>query len=142
MVNHGHHRTRPPFESWLFNGTIVPWREVIASFQANATIERAGMYPSKLGWVWFNFWWARVSYLKQTVEPVRTARRHYYEDWLGRTYDADTINNPEPGRFVDCTACFATGLSWGPGVAYDASDIDVPVLDQLGVQRHMYGQDP
>ena len=128
MVRHGHHRGRSTVESWLFDGTIVPWRAVIASFQSNATIEKAGMYPSQSGWVWFNFWWARVSYLKGIVEPVRTTRRHYYEDWLGRYYDADTEQEAEPGRFKDCSACFAT-VSWGGGISYDSRDV-IPVVPE------------
>ncbi len=122
MVRHGHHRGRSTVESWLFEGTIGPWQEVIASFQANATIEKAGIYPSKLGWVCFNFWWARVSYLKGTVEPVRTTRRHYYEDWLVRHYAVDTEQEAEPGEFQDCSACFAT-VAWGGGISYDAGDV-------------------
>ena len=124
MVRHGHHRGRSTTESWLFNGTTVPWREVIASFQANATIEKAGMYPYNLGWVWFNFWWACVSYLKGNVELVRTTRRHYYEDWLGRHYGADTQQEAEPGQCKDCSACFATvHVAWGGGISYDAGDV-------------------
>ncbi len=69
-----------------------------------------------------------MSYLKGTVEPVRTTRRHYYEDWLGRHYDADTEQEAEPGQFQDCRACFAT-VSWGAGISYDARDVIAVVPD-------------
>ena len=36
------------------------------------------------GWIWYNFWYARGSYIKYVERPIKTYRRHYYEDWLGR----------------------------------------------------------
>ena len=91
------------------------------------------MYPAPAGWIWFNFWWARASYLKKLVEPVRSTRRHYYEDWLGRlTPDpstdeaaqllaASTDGATETGRFEDCRNCVSTmGLL---GAVYEPQNI-------------------
>lgn len=47
-------------------------------------IDKIGFCNSKLGWVWYNFWYARGSYIKNVETPIKTDRRHYYEDWLGR----------------------------------------------------------
>jgi hypothetical protein len=41
---------------------------------------------SRLGhFVWYNFWYARGSYLNTVEQPIITERRHYYEDWLARS---------------------------------------------------------
>jgi uncharacterized alpha/beta hydrolase family protein len=47
------------------------------------TIDKIGMSAGGCGWIWYNFWYARGSYLCQVEKPVLTARRHYYENWLG-----------------------------------------------------------
>ena len=118
MVHHKRRTTRTPRELILYNGTVIPWRAVIEAFQTDKTINRAGMNPAKEGWVWFNFWWARASYLQRLVEPIRTTRRFYYEDWLARLYDVDTENHREHGRFDSCSTCLSTSDPWGPGVTF------------------------
>ncbi len=35
--------------------------------------------------MWYNFWYARGSYLRTVEQPIVTTRRHYYEDWLARS---------------------------------------------------------
>ena len=49
--------------------------------------------------------WARAAYIQGLVEPIWTARRHYYEDWLGRLMDTTTNDNQEPGRIENCDTC-------------------------------------
>lgn len=111
---------RPFVEAEIFNGTIALWHEVLNIFRENATVSRVGMYPSHMGWVWFHFWWACTSYLKKVVEPIRTSRRYFYEDWLGRLYDPTTNDNAEPGRFEDCSSCYSvTGKCSGHGIMYN-----------------------
>ena len=141
MVNHGRHKSRPVIESWLFNGTIVPWRQVIKAFQGNETVDRIGMFSSPAGWMWFNFWWARASYLQTVVEPVRTTRRHYYESWLGNLYEASTIGATEPGRFEDCSKCLSTVGPWGSRSVYHVNDIsDISQIAKNGTALEVASQ--
>ena len=60
-------------------------------------IDKIGFCNSNLGWVWYNFWYARGSYINKVETPVKTDRRHYYEDWLGRQLhnNHDTFSEPE-----------------------------------------------
>ena len=119
MVNHGRHAARPAEEASLFESTIVPWQQVLRIFSENATTTRCGSFPAPAGWMWTNFFWARASYIKKLVEPIRTNRRHYYEDWLGRLYDATTDSNEEPGRFAGCESCYSiNGECSGYGITY------------------------
>ena len=48
------------------------------------------------GWMWFNFYIARASYIKGLHEPVKTANRHYYESWLG-DFPVNDCNIDDPG---------------------------------------------
>ena len=48
-----------------------------------------------------------------------TKQRHYYEEMLGRIYDAATDSNVKPGRFAGCESCYSvTGVCSGYGVTY------------------------
>ena len=118
-MNYGRHTARPAVEAELFDKIIVPWRDVVKVFQSNDTITRVGTYPAPGGWVWFNFWWARTSYIQSITEPIRTTRRHYYEDYLGRLNDDSTREHLEPGRFGGCETCYSlNGDCSGLGVVY------------------------
>jgi len=48
-------------------------------------VNKVGPSTSQGGWVWYNFWFVRASYLQRVMEPIQTTRRHYYEDWLARS---------------------------------------------------------
>jgi hypothetical protein len=50
-------------------------------------IDKVGYSCSKLGWIWYNFWFVRGSYAHLIEKPIKTERRHYYEDWLVRKVD-------------------------------------------------------
>lgn len=77
-------RNRQPLEKRLFRRVIGEWRQNLLWLSAIATADKVGISHGGNGWVWFNFWWVRASYVAQLEEPVKTERRHYYEDWLGR----------------------------------------------------------
>ena len=63
---------------------LFEMQRIIEVFGTFPTVDKVGYYPSKAGWIWYNFWAARGSYLSTVEEPVITKRRHYYEDWLCR----------------------------------------------------------
>lgn len=52
-------------------------------------IDKVGFYSGGCGWLWTNFWYARGSYICQVEKPLKTTRRHYYEDWLGRKVNSE-----------------------------------------------------
>jgi uncharacterized alpha/beta hydrolase family protein len=47
-------------------------------------IDKIGYSSGGIGWIWYNFWFARGSYIYNIEKPLKTKRRHYYEDWLAR----------------------------------------------------------
>jgi len=72
------------FETALDKDIMSKTDRVFESFDLFPWIDKAGAISGGNGWVWYNFWFARGSYLQQVQEPILTRRRHYYEDWLGR----------------------------------------------------------
>lgn len=59
-------------------------KEIFTIFQS---IDKIGYCSGGIGWIWYNFWYARGSYINKVEKPIKTTRRHYYEDWLGRKID-------------------------------------------------------
>jgi len=84
--------------------------------QVNRTYEVFDLFPevnkvgsriSHPGFVWYNFWFVRASYLRRVEEPIATTRRHYYEGWLARTgltaqhqKQYHTTNRTEGGKTI------------------------------------------
>lgn len=125
MVHHGQHLTRYDVEANLSRGTIEPWQQIAAVFQANATVTRVGIFPSGMGWLWHNFWWARASYLQTLVEPIRSITyRHYYETWLARQFINPTDHEAESEHWMGCDTCYAfNGNCSGYGFVYSPDDL-------------------
>lgn len=69
----------------LYKRTIYDWNYVLDLFATRPEINKVGLYPSTAGWVWFNFWWVRNSYVvEECPEPiVNMQHRHYYESYIG-----------------------------------------------------------
>lgn len=88
-------KNRQPLEQRLFRRVIGEWRQNLLWLSAVRSADKVGISHGGNGWVWFNFWWARASYVAQLEEPEHTERRHYYEDWLGR-YSQST-----PGEYAN-----------------------------------------
>lgn len=76
--------TRDIVETRLHNTVIARWREVLHVFRDNPEINKIGSTFSNVGFIWWNYWWVRCSYIVQVESPIITPRRHYYEDWLCR----------------------------------------------------------
>ena len=74
-------------EKRIYQSVVLPWKRILEIFDADPTINKVGICASEAGWMWFNFWWARGTYLIRCEEPIITTRRHYYEDWLHRITD-------------------------------------------------------
>ena len=83
MVNHGDDGlARSQLNKHLMDTVVCPWRIVLRFFESDTSLAKAGYAVGEKGNMWFNFWWARSSYLVQLVEPVLTSDRYYYEHWL------------------------------------------------------------
>jgi hypothetical protein len=54
-------------------------------------IDKIGFFSGGCGWIWYNFWYVRGSYIHSVEKPLKTSRRHYYEDWLGRKVSISDI---------------------------------------------------
>lgn len=88
-------------EKQIFQEVIEPWKKILQIFDGNSNINKIGYGASEQGFIWFNFWWARGTYLKQCVEPTFVKDEFYYETWLQnkeKTYEdcyslADNTNN-------------------------------------------------
>jgi hypothetical protein len=80
MVNGGQ-ESRSLMNLRLTHSVVDPWRRLIAKFEAEPLLQRAGYAAAPGGWIWFNFFWGRASFIAELVRPIKTDRRHYYEDW-------------------------------------------------------------
>jgi hypothetical protein len=62
---------------------IMPWKDIIGRFKADPPVNKIGYAAAKQGFCWYNFWWARASYIVGCPRPILTSERYYYESWLG-----------------------------------------------------------
>jgi hypothetical protein len=83
---------RGSYDKKIFQSVIVPWKKVLNIFDERKTIHKIGISVSAHGWIWFNFWWVRGSYLIECVEPI-IAPKQYYEDWLHMKLDGQAKSN-------------------------------------------------
>jgi hypothetical protein len=113
MVFRNPQGTRVAQELYMVDRTIRPWRDVVDIFQGNETVTRIGLWPSREGWMWMNFFWVRASYVVLLEEPRRTTWRYYFEHWLSCTVLPNSTAPEErpPGAedscATDCTTCFS-----------------------------------
>ena len=112
MINGNTSSIKTPEAEMLTNAVIKPWKEIIDRFQKEPTLNKAGYAAPDAGFIWYNFWWARASYLKGCPRPILTERRHYYEDWLGRR-KVPNNTSPEPGKSGTAANCLSLCVS-GP----------------------------
>jgi len=72
------------FHSRLGEKTIGQVDRVYEVFDLFPRVNKVGSKMSDGGFVWYNFMFARGSYLRRVEEPILTSRRYYYEDWICR----------------------------------------------------------
>jgi hypothetical protein len=100
---------------------------ILEVFGTFPRVDKAGYFSSTAGWVWYNFWVARGSYLSTVEKPTITARRHYYEDLLCRVpkINLDTADSPvnETNYYLSPWACYSLNpdIPGNIGYAYDAN---------------------
>eukprot|EP01105_Mastigella_eilhardi_P004455 TRINITY_DN1594_c0_g1_i1.p1 TRINITY_DN1594_c0_g1~~TRINITY_DN1594_c0_g1_i1.p1 ORF type:complete len:311 (+),score=87.45 TRINITY_DN1594_c0_g1_i1:28-933(+) len=75
----------------LTDEVVRPWRTIVQRFAEDAAVNKAGFMAAEPGWVWFNFWWARASYLQRLAPPEpHDDNRYLFEQWLGAQVDNRT----------------------------------------------------
>ncbi len=102
-------RNRQFTERGLFKKVIGEWRENLTWLKYIQSAEKLGINCGGNGWLWFNFWWVRASYVAHLEEPVKTDRRHYYEDWIAR----DISNGSAGGYPNSLDKCLSIASSPG-----------------------------
>jgi len=95
MSNGSKEKVKTPENTELTDIVIKPWKDIVERFASDPAVNKAGHSASDTGFMWFNFWWARASYIVGCPRPILTERRHYYEDWVGRRKTSDANNNAE-----------------------------------------------
>lgn len=115
-------QTRSDWNVRLTNSVIYPWQAVLAKFASTPELMKAGYAAAPLGWIWFNFAYARASYLRTLVRPILTTRRWYYEDWLGRVNKTSGNVLEEGGVFGDATNSLSM-CNWKMGSSWSPDDI-------------------
>lgn len=122
MVFSGGMNGRNPIEVIMTRGLINQWETVIDIFQRFKSVNKIGFFPSNDGFIWFNFFWVRGTYIASCKEPIITEDRYYYESYLGREGTK---------THIDCYSLFhnSVGVTFDP---YEASSLvfSLPLYDE------------
>jgi len=94
VFNNPDGRERTQLEYKLTNNTFVDWETTLRVFNKFPKIQKAALFLSKSGFGWYNFWWARGSYLNSCIpikipEYLEEKDRYTCESWLGE-YGSNT----------------------------------------------------
>ena len=83
---------RQPVERFIFRKLFFKWKKNIELLIRFKSINKLGMLSGGNGWLWFNFWIVKSSYVSNLEKPLERNRACYYEDWLGR-YEIKNCKN-------------------------------------------------
>jgi len=96
---------RIPADVALLTGTFENWRRNMEAFN-DVKVEKIGLFPSYEdtnltpyfgigeGWIRYNFWYARASYIiDHCEEPIVREFRYYWEIWLAGTKEKTAITH-------------------------------------------------
>lgn len=108
-------------------------------FDLFPSIDKVGYFSGGIGWIWYNFWYARGSYINQVEKPILTDRRHYYEDWLCRKLidplcnkQVDNIERPTAfyeNTLLSCYSFYTDEVNFGNiGSYYDPNSNQMFVI--------------
>lgn len=70
----------------IMHDIVKNWKYCLFILHNFPSIDKVVETCSQEGWGWYNYWWARGSYLQDMRKPRKTSDRYYYESWLGREY--------------------------------------------------------
>lgn len=86
----------------LLTGTFSNWRKKLEAFN-DAKINKIGLFPAREkengitigGWIWYNFWYARASYLINCEKPKITTNRYQFEGWLAGKQQHEFVSDDD-----------------------------------------------
>ena len=82
-ITSNQHETR----QYLFKYTIENYNQYIYEFNKNKYLDVAGAIPHLNGFVYFNFFWARSSYIRNYCsKPEISENRYIWEVWVGSEF--------------------------------------------------------
>lgn len=103
---------------------------------ADPALTRAGLFPSKWGWCWYNFFWIKAGYMAGlTVEE--SADRYHFEALIGDQADKEGHRGVLP--LIDQLPFAETGIAVQPW--YRPVETASPVLDE-SYQRYARAASP
>jgi hypothetical protein len=68
----------------LFRYLVYDWKWCLFIFKHFLSINKIGIHTNKDGYLFFNSWWVRVSYLKKLEKPIYVKNNLYYQNWICR----------------------------------------------------------
>jgi len=83
-----HHQIYESVENDNHNIILKDINKIKEIFSIFPDIDKVGYSSGGIGWIWYNFWYARGIYINRLEKPIKTERRHYYEDWLARKVES------------------------------------------------------
>ena len=123
------YRNRSAHNSMLSSAVVRPWRAHVQRFLDDSDVWKLGYARTAEGALWYNFWYARASYVRSLRRPKREViDRYYYEKWLAFLDPgsvlaqgcAKTCNMkplPSPDEYAVSFPCFGKGHDPGMGDA-------------------------
>jgi hypothetical protein len=104
MVNHNPSPFRTQLEIKLTRNTLLHWEDTLYMFQKNKFVNKAGLIPSTEGFFWFNFWWARASYIIK-INPL-------IDEEFSETNKNDIIPYDDNKKRFKCEGWLGNGKNW------------------------------
>lgn len=91
MVFHDKNLKRNLIEKYLTQNTLNNYSKALELFKYNTNINKIGMFPAP-GYIWYNFFYVRGTYLSICNKPKITNDRFYYEEYLFRECEFKNVN--------------------------------------------------
>ena len=83
-VTHYDHYAECDYEINYINKILHDIDKIKEIYTIFPFVDKIGYFSGGTGWIWYNYWYVRGSYVYTVERPVKTDRRHYCEDWLSR----------------------------------------------------------
>lgn len=68
--------------------TAVGLTADLNAFEADPALTRAGLFPSRWGWCWYNFFWIKAGYMAR-LPVAESADRYHFESLIGDHADKE-----------------------------------------------------
>lgn len=70
--------------SVLIRVVVQPWHKILWTFSQHPLVNKIGFSAGPGGFIFFNYFWVRASYMRTVVRPVSTKDRYAHEVWIHR----------------------------------------------------------